>query len=176
VTPDRAHERDLGLGPTFAEAFFSRGVANLVCTAWRVDDDAACDFALELYAGLLGLAVVRRDGEVTFEAADKPLAMHEALLQARRRVRDEIDHATDALAGMRTWGAYQHYGDPYLRLFDPDRFGAGGEASEESSYPRSEMVRPSLVPGPSTGLPPRPDEPPRAEVRIPEGGQTMVSD
>ncbi len=40
--------------------------------------------------------------------------MHAAMRQARL--------AIAALPnGARTWGAYQHYGNPYLRFFDPDR-------------------------------------------------------
>jgi hypothetical protein len=188
VTPDRAHDQSLGLGPTFAEAFFNRGVANLVCTAWRVDDDAACAFALELYAGLLGLAVRRAEGHLTFAAVEKPLAMHEALLHARRRVRDGIHHATGDVAGMRTWGAYQHYGDPYLHLFDPDRFGATKSldaADESASVPSAYAslpvppARPATAPAPPAAvLPARaaaPD-PPRPPPRIPEGGKTMISD
>jgi hypothetical protein len=44
-----------GLAPTFAEAFFARGVSNFVCTAWPVNDTAARQFALELYSALLGV-------------------------------------------------------------------------------------------------------------------------
>src|SRR5690606_15036419 len=41
ITPDRAEERNAHLAPGFAEAFFKRGVANFVCTAWPIDDIAA---------------------------------------------------------------------------------------------------------------------------------------
>src|SRR5918999_5020784 len=55
ITPDRSRERSVDLAPSFAEAFFARGVANFVCTAWPVDDAAARVFALTLYSDLLGI-------------------------------------------------------------------------------------------------------------------------
>ena len=51
ITPDRAQERNDRLAASFAEAFFARGVANFVCTAWPVDDVASRDFALTLPCG-----------------------------------------------------------------------------------------------------------------------------
>ena len=57
VTPDRSEKRDPRLAPSFAEAFFERGVANIVCTAWPVDDVAARLFAERLYGALLGLPI-----------------------------------------------------------------------------------------------------------------------
>ena len=54
ITPDRASARSALLAPSFAEAFFARGVSNFVCTAWPVDDAAALAFARRLYRGLLG--------------------------------------------------------------------------------------------------------------------------
>src|SRR5690606_9659662 len=56
VTPIRSEERSVDLAPSFAEIFFARGVANLVCTAWPVDDQAAREFALTFYAHMLGMA------------------------------------------------------------------------------------------------------------------------
>ncbi|MDY7226246.1 CHAT domain-containing protein [Hyalangium rubrum] len=109
-TPDRADLRSVGLAPTFAESFFERGVSNFVCTAWPVEDHAARQFALTLYAGLLGLAY--RNGQYV---RGPVLPMHEAMMQARR------DIATSS-AGTRTWAAYQHYGNPFLRLFEPAGF------------------------------------------------------
>ena len=100
ITPDRSELRTAALAPSFAEAFFQRGVANFVCTAWPVDDQAARRFARRLYSGLLGLIKV---GE--------PEPMHLAMREAR------VEIATRA--GGRTWGAYQHYGNPYFRFFDP---------------------------------------------------------
>ena len=105
ITPDRSDLRTAELAPSFAEAFFQRGVANFVCTAWPVDDQAARDFARRLYSGLLGLIKV---GE--------PEAMHVAMREARVSIATHRDYN---VGGARTWGAYQHYGNPYFRLFDP---------------------------------------------------------
>jgi hypothetical protein len=82
-----------------------------------VDDRAARDFALTLYAGLLGL-VNDVDTEqpglldtIRYRFAE-PKPMYQAMREARC-----------AIAGppsdIRTWGAYQHYGNPYFQLFDP---------------------------------------------------------
>jgi len=98
ITPDRSEERSAELAPSFAESFFARGVQNLVCTAWPVNDLAARDFAKRLYVGLLGL-----DGKEV-----EP--MHVAMREARNEIFSK-DY------GLRTWGAYQHYGNPYFRLF-----------------------------------------------------------
>jgi CHAT domain-containing protein len=100
VTPDRPEDYSVGLAPSFAEAFFQRGVANFVCTAWPIDDGAARSFALELYRNLLGLG----------SGPDAPRPMHRAMLAARVAIARTRD-------GARTWGAYQHYGDPFFRLF-----------------------------------------------------------
>jgi pimeloyl-ACP methyl ester carboxylesterase len=100
ITPDRADKRTALMAPSFAEAFFARGVANFVCTAWPIDDSAALDFARRFYRGILGL---RGEG-VPAES------LNEAMREARREV------ARLGPGGMQTWGAYQHYGDPNLRL------------------------------------------------------------
>lgn len=100
--------RSPGLAPGFAEAFFAKGVSNFVCTAWRIDDLAASDFALILYARLLGLAIDLDDLD-TVRAAD-PLYLYEAMRDARREIAGR-DY------GVQTWGAYQHYGNPYFRFF-----------------------------------------------------------
>ena len=81
------------LPAAFAEAFFKKGVANYICTAWPVGDDAALQFAVELYTYLLG------DGTA-------PLEIYQAMRQARRKI----------VGGTNTWGAYQHYGNPNFRL------------------------------------------------------------
>jgi hypothetical protein len=39
--------------------------------------------------------------------------MHAAMHQSRLAIMNTPN-------GMRTWGAYQHYGNPYFRLFDPE--------------------------------------------------------
>ncbi len=48
ITPDRSEEESAAMAPSFAESFFARGVANFVCTAWPVDDNAAVAFAQRL--------------------------------------------------------------------------------------------------------------------------------
>ena len=105
ITPDRSELRNAELAPSFAEAFFARGVGNFVCTAWPVDDEAARTFARHLYSELLGL-------DPADDSARKDFAcMHQAMRDARRAI------AADP-AGSRTWGAYQHYGNPYFRFFE----------------------------------------------------------
>jgi len=101
ITPDRADKRNAMLGPGFAEAFFGRGVANFICTAWPIDDTAALEFARRMYRGLLGLR--------GSEHAPEPI--HDALSAARQEI------ARLSVGGLQTWGAYQHYGDPYFRFF-----------------------------------------------------------
>lgn len=108
ITPDRSELRSAALAPSFAEAFFDRGVSNFVCTAWPVDDAAARRFALVLYASLLGLG---SEGDPFGAAVREPAPMHEAMRQARLAV-------AAMPGGRRSWGAYQHYGNPYDRLFE----------------------------------------------------------
>ncbi|HEU5458996.1 MAG TPA: CHAT domain-containing protein [Pyrinomonadaceae bacterium] len=105
VTPDRAQDRDDRLAPSFAEAFFNRGVANFVCTAWPVDDVAARVFATTLYSHLLGI-----QNNSVQAAVVGPEPMHEAMRKARLAIAETPN-------GRTTWGAYQHYGNPYFRLF-----------------------------------------------------------
>ncbi len=97
VVPD---QRSALLAPSFAEAFFARGVANFICTAWPVDDTAALEFARRFYRGVLGLSGTG--------------AVAESLFEAMRAARQEI--ARLGPGGLQTWGAYQHYGDPNLRF------------------------------------------------------------
>lgn len=119
VTPDRSGLRSDLLAPTFAESFFARGVANFVCTAWPVNDRSARHFALTLYAGLLGLSYESPSKPAANPPTDPsvvtgPQPMHVAMREARRII---IKHDN------RTWGAYQHYGNPNARLFakpDPE--------------------------------------------------------
>jgi pimeloyl-ACP methyl ester carboxylesterase len=96
ITPDRAGNRTAALAPSFAEAFFERGVSNFVCTAWPVNDRAARLFATRLYSALLGL-----------DRTSEP--MYRAMAAAREGLADTTD-------GHMSWGAYQHYGDPLYRL------------------------------------------------------------
>ncbi|HMD98352.1 MAG TPA: CHAT domain-containing protein [Terriglobia bacterium] len=86
------------VAPGFAESFFLRGVGNFVCTAWQINDQAAQEFAKILYRRLLGI-----DGA--------PQPMYVAMQDARLAVRTMTN-------GFSSWGAYQHYGDPYFRFFD----------------------------------------------------------
>jgi hypothetical protein len=128
VTPDRT--REAALAPTFAEAFFERGVANFVCTAWPVNDRAAGAFALTLYAHLLGLRPADAGGWVR----GRPTTMHEAMRAARLRVMTRVD-------GGRTWGAYHHYGDPHLRFFHPAGLQLDDEADGAASAPPAATER-----------------------------------
>ena len=112
ITPDRSEERTVALAPSFAEAFFGRGVSNFVCTAWPVNDVAARRFASTVYASLLGVPFGNED-------ADLPAPMHVAMTRARHAI---VDTGEGAL----TWGAYQHYGNPYFQLFDATTMRAAG--------------------------------------------------
>jgi CHAT domain len=188
ITPDRISEANLGLGPSFAESFFARGVADFVCTAWPVDDGPALDFAVDLYAGLLGLAVNRKDSGYTYTAAT-PLAMHEALLHARKGAGND-DQASSrhdvSAARTQTWGAYQHYGSPYRRFFDHENnFGGGQEGEPESEFlstplPAGSRVAPAIPEPPPASPPERPKHTltglPADLAARPVDGHTMVSD
>ena len=113
------------MAPSFAEAFFARGVANFVCTAWPVDDAAALEFARRFYRGILGL----RGGGAAAES------LHEAMREARREV------ARLGPGGMQTWGAYQHYGDPNLRLIPRGAQSKPAEARARKSAPPARRRR-----------------------------------
>lgn len=132
ITPDRSGERSVALAPTLAEAFFDRGVSNFVCTAWPVDDRAARDFALTLYANLLGLQISSTDqspkqslSDINRYQAAASQPIYSAIQAARLAI---IDPPND----IRTWGAYQHYGNPYFRFF--------------AATPKKEKVRSALSP------------------------------
>ena len=131
ITPDRAAERSSQLAPSFAEAFFERGVSNFVCTAWLVDDTAAREFAVQLYSRLLG---VEKKEDKYLEGTPEP--MHRAMRLARLAIAKH-DY------GVRTWGAYQHYGNPRLRFFDKatleksrDAFKASSGTSKANAQPK----------------------------------------
>jgi pimeloyl-ACP methyl ester carboxylesterase len=115
ITPDRSDRRTAALAPSFAEAFFERGVANFVCTAWPVGDDAARTFALHLYAALLGLGAA---GDPLGGGVRDPEPMHVAMYEARMALRSQA-RDTGARQYLTTWGAYQHYGSPTFRFFYP---------------------------------------------------------
>jgi hypothetical protein len=116
ITPDRAGERNDSMVPSFAESFFAQGVTNYVGTAWPVDDIAARCFATVLYGALLGLDV-GADGQLQAAVSGspqslKPCPMYLAMLRARLAV-------AGTFSGRGTWGAYQHYGNPYYRILSP---------------------------------------------------------
>jgi hypothetical protein len=90
---------DDDLLPGLVDEFFRRGVRNYVGTAWPVSDAGAVLFSEVFYGSLLPAAA---------EAA--PATLGEALLRARLALKRE-DAAYGAL-----WAAYQHYGDPSMRL------------------------------------------------------------
>ena len=108
ITPDRSQDRTVDLAPSFAEAFFARGVSNFVCTAWPVNDVAARTFALRVYSGLLG---IKHDREHNTDGVGETEHMHKAMRQARCEIANRPE-------GVSTWGAYQHYGNPYFQLFN----------------------------------------------------------
>lgn len=115
VTPSQAN---LSLAPSFAEAFFARGVANFVCTAWPINDAAALEFARVVYYALL-------DRE----------PMHEAMRRARQAIAGNI-------TGAGTWGAYQHYGNPYYRFFEK-------KATKEMAKGPAKTVKQPAAPAPA---------------------------
>jgi len=98
ITPDRSEQRSAELPASFAESFFQQGVQNFVCTGWPVGDRAALLFAQTLYTVWLGIG--RRQGA----------PLHQAMRDARQAVFNEA-------FGKKTWGAYQHYGDPDAKLY-----------------------------------------------------------
>lgn len=77
-----------------AEAFLERGVGNYLGAGWPVDDQAAVDFAEAFYGSVL-------EGQFLCDAV---AAGREAVM--RRGIGS-------------SWGAYQHYGDPATKLYDP---------------------------------------------------------
>jgi hypothetical protein len=131
ITPDRSEERSAALAPTFAESFFARGVTNFVCTAWPIGDIAARTFALTLYSRLLGLE--SDPARVGRYQAVSPVPMHIAMCAARSTIAMTPE-------GARTWGAYQHYGNPYYRFFDPTRL----HDDDASEAPRSATAPPKV--------------------------------
>ncbi|MGB9179147.1 MAG: CHAT domain-containing protein [Pyrinomonadaceae bacterium] len=114
ITPDRSGERTAELAPSFAEAFFARGVSNFVCTAWPVDDLAAREFALKLYGRLLGIEVTKDNRYIKADARPMYLALRDARV---------LIASTDN--GVKTWGAYQHYGNPFFQFFSVQNTGSG---------------------------------------------------
>ena len=116
ITPDRAGDRSPGMAPNFAETFFARGVANFVCTAWPVGDREARDFALSFYADLLGLSFAPPQGNpaLRIESRNYTAGQAQPIYKAMRNARRAIANLP---YDRHSWGAYQHYGNPYARLF-----------------------------------------------------------
>ena len=100
VTPDRTDKRSVDLPPTFAESFFARGVANLVCTAWPVGDTAARSPWQS--TALLGMPDEQPSRPVR-GPLDCPLSLREpmAMYEAMRYARLAIANSPTAA---RTWG------------------------------------------------------------------------
>ncbi|HVG34689.1 MAG TPA: CHAT domain-containing protein [Pyrinomonadaceae bacterium] len=139
ITPDRNVDpgsRTSELAPSFAESFFARGVSNFVCTAWYVNDAAAREFALRLYSGLLGISLPKSSGHDEY-GQQPPLRMHVAMHDARRAVAN-LPYG----AGTRTWGAYQHYGNPYLQFFDNQSLSGRSQTGDET---KPEATRPATA-------------------------------
>ncbi|HEX8922731.1 MAG TPA: CHAT domain-containing protein [Pyrinomonadaceae bacterium] len=132
ITPDRSQERNDQLAPSFAEAFFARGVANFVCTAWPVDDAAARIFALTLYAGLLGVDPSAPD-ILAPQGRPEAFPMHEAMKQARLAIARTPN-------GRTTWGAYQHYGNPYFQFFYSNSDGKGQDKNTDARSRSAEAL------------------------------------
>jgi hypothetical protein len=133
VTPERPELFDPALAPTFAETFFKQGVADFVCTAWPVNDLAGRDFALTLYAALLDLR--SSTGNLSDIDSYGPggglMPLYQALRDARRAIAQEP-------YDLRTWGAYQHYGNPYFRFFALESMSQPPPAAQVESRPIAE--------------------------------------
>ena len=76
---------------------------------------AARQFAITLYSNLLGLAESPDQPNRYERASAAPDYMPDYMHAAMRKARIAIAHTPN---GIQTWGAYQHYGNPYLRFFD----------------------------------------------------------
>jgi hypothetical protein len=150
VRPLDPERRSAGLAASFAEAFFAQGVRNFLCTGWPVGDTAARLFARHLYGQLLGLDVsawpeTLPDDPTQWPAlarqARGPRPLYEAVRQARLA-------AAAAPGGLKTWGAYQHYGDPGYRFFAARRR-TTTEGME--AVPAAEAAAPAAPAGPTMG-------------------------
>jgi hypothetical protein len=153
ITPDRSQERSVDLAPSFAEAFFARGVANFVCTAWPVDDFAARVFALKLYSSLLGIRLDKKSLGLVDKARDDKVDINkdprqkasEPMYEAMRQARITI---ASLPTGRLTWGAYQHYGNPYFQFFQKpltDSQEGGGATKTATALPAAESGAPAAA-------------------------------
>ena len=82
-----------------------------------MDDVAARTFALSLYAGLLGIKLDAFGAPAQDGKLDS-LPMNDAMRQARLAIAKTPN-------GRTTWGAYQHYGNPYFQVFYSNQSGEG---------------------------------------------------
>ncbi len=114
ITPERRGEGATGIAPAFAEAFFEQGVRDFICTAWPVGDAAALVFARTFYARMLGLKLDPAYDEPVATGLEAPGDMVQAMRDARVA-------CLKSGTGLTTWGAYQHYGNPYTRFVEYDR-------------------------------------------------------
>jgi hypothetical protein len=97
-TRARDARTEIDLLPGLADEFFRRGVRNYLGTAWEVNDEGAIVFARRFYERALPSATTPAD------------TLGEAILRARQELKkDEVKYGA-------LWAAYQHYGDPTLRL------------------------------------------------------------
>jgi len=150
VTPGRPELRSAELAPSFAEAFFARGVGDFVCTAWPIDDEAARTFALKLYSSLLGQVdtpagvstpqpgrgALQSSSGAAAAAAPAPVITltPKPMYEAMRCARESIARMPDQT---RTWGAYQHYGSPHFHLIRV------GEQNKKNAEPVEESEAPA---------------------------------
>jgi hypothetical protein len=144
-----------GCAPAFAESFFERGVNNFVCTGWPVGDRAARLFSRVFYGQMLGLMFDDDSERIVVRDTRVPSTMAEAMRAAREAVRN--------FGGLRTWGAYQHYGNPFTNFFlsrpvrRPDDGSSGSrEGSSPPNRPPSGPTKEDIPPegGTPTGTPP----------------------
>jgi CHAT domain-containing protein len=91
---------EVGLLPSLADEFLRRGVRNYVGTAWEVSDAGSVAFSRSFYRTLLSQP----------PAGEPAASLGDAMFEARRSLHG-AGAADDPL-----WAAYQHYGDPTLRL------------------------------------------------------------
>jgi hypothetical protein len=91
---------EVGLLPSLADEFFRRGVYDYIGTAWEVDDAGAVLFAETFYNHLLPEKNKSGTGET----------IGESMLAARNMLYDMRDRFGNL------WVAYQHYGNPYMKL------------------------------------------------------------
>jgi pimeloyl-ACP methyl ester carboxylesterase len=128
LTSKQRHERTPEMPVSFAEAFFERGVRDFVCTAWKVGDSAALTFARIFYSSLLGLELDTAFEEPIGKSLTTPTDMVHAMRAARLAT-------LRSNGGLTTWGAYQHYGNPYSRFFESKWSRTGAAAPARTVVP-----------------------------------------